>query len=869
MLLFASFERFRALHYFSALTAVLALSACGTGLQINRSAAGPWRLLSGSGAYRISAGTRGVAQSAPGPYVRTGTTMCSNGVVGYLMGGRAIGTDLSANMIGDLWRFDGTFWTWLWGDASVLFGSPLPVFGTQGVSSPLNGPGITIQGHCGITSNGDLWFFGGFVRDTAGGFGRSAALWRHRSGEWAHIAGPTALNSPGVYGALGVPSSSNYPGSRQVAGLWVDSADRIWLFGGFGVDSVGTMSSLNDVWRYNTATSQWVWVSGSNLANANGVYGGTPHPGARNSFASHFDIPSQTLWVFGGSAFDAIGGGGYTNELWRFDGTNWSADFTLGNTATWVGNYSVSGSFSAAVYPGPRSDSALWVDGSGDVWIFGGYGSPLFLGDNTFGAMNDLWRYRPALDQWQWVSGTSAANLASNIDDNTGIPQSSTPEGLATPTYFWLGGQAYVFGGEASQTGSPATAQTNRWWRWNGSSWAWRGGDDRSTNRTFSSGLGVTSSSDSPGPRDRYAVSLDSEGYWLFGGIGFDRSGRPRTMADLWRFDTATRRWSWRAGDPRGSVSSVPGTLGTASLANYPGGRYGSALWRIAGTTYAFGGAGFGLTSPSERWQNDLWRYREGEGWTWLKGSEFVDQTGVYGVQGVASPSNTPGGRRYMAYWSDANGQLYIFGGDGYTGTGNSRTNELWRFDGSDWAWLKGSSTGNSLGVYGTQGVAASANTPGARLSAGSTFDLAGSRAIVYGGEGNGESSSGTLSDLWQFSGGQWTWLAGSKTPDQAPVRGRLGEASASFSPGARVAPAVWVDTEGSIYLAGGSFGTEYYSDLWRWRDGMWAWLSGSSTRVGLVSDRTVFPSGALPWGITSGTFSFLWSQAEDRKSVV
>ena len=69
---------------------------------------------------------------------------------------------------------------------------------------------------------------------------------------------------------------------------------NIWLFGGLGLDSVGTRSAgslsgglpngtsttdgalLNDLWKFNTATRQWTWISGgaaTGLANQTGVYG--------------------------------------------------------------------------------------------------------------------------------------------------------------------------------------------------------------------------------------------------------------------------------------------------------------------------------------------------------------------------------------------------------------------------------------------------------------------------------------------------------------------------------------------------------------------------------------------------------------------
>src|SRR6266576_2629540 len=65
----------------------------------------------------------------------------------------------------------------------------------------------------------------------------------------------------------------NRPGGRWAAANFVDNAGNVWLFGGQGVDSGGTIGLLNDLWEYNSASGQWTWVSGANTANQNGVYG--------------------------------------------------------------------------------------------------------------------------------------------------------------------------------------------------------------------------------------------------------------------------------------------------------------------------------------------------------------------------------------------------------------------------------------------------------------------------------------------------------------------------------------------------------------------------------------------------------------------
>lgn len=53
--------------------------------------------------------------------------------------------------------------------------------------------------------------------------------------------------------------------------------------------------------------------------------------------------------------------------------------------------------------------------------------------------------------------------------------------------------------------------------------------------------------------------------------------------------------------------------------------------------------------------------------WTWISGFSEGDQRGVYGVQGVPSADNYPGGRYRKARWYDSvREELWVFGGTGY-----------------------------------------------------------------------------------------------------------------------------------------------------------------------------------------------------------
>ncbi len=182
----------------------------------------------------------------------------------------------------------------------------------------------------------------------------------------------------------------------------------------------------------------------------------------------------------------------------------------------------------------------------------------------------------------------------------------------------------------------------------------------------------------------------------------------------------------------------------------------------------------------------------------WVSGSNTNNQPGVYGTQGVASGSNIPGARWGGASWIDASGNLWLFGGVGSdAGGSNSRLNDLWRFDGTNWTWVSGSNTNNQPGVYGTQGVASGSNIPGARFGGASWIDASGNLWLFGGVGSDAGGSNGRLNDLWRFDGANWTWVSGSNTNNQPGVYGTPGSLPTSSVPrwsSARTAAAAsWV----------------------------------------------------------------------------
>jgi len=383
----------------------------------------------------------------------------------------------------------------------------------------------------------------------------------------------------------------------------------------------------------------------------------------------------------------------------------------------------------------------------------------------------------------------------------------------------------------------PAAAQTGEW--------AWMGGPN-----TIPSGgtlpgtygtLGVASKANIPGGR-QYSVSWkDEEGnLWLFGGIGFDINGGNvnQPLNDLWKFDYATKEWTWMGGSSTYAQSGTYGTLGKAAVGNVPGARDGASSWTdSSGNFWLFGGDGVddGVDSTAEDYLNDLWKYDPSTNeWAWMGGSSQTLQLGVYGTLGKFSDGNAPGCRSNALSWTDSNGNFWLFGGQGCTATfPRSVLNDLWEFKPStnQWAWMGGSSTGYQGGVYGTLKTAAAGNVPGSRTDASGWADSSGNLWLFGGYGADINSYYSYLNDLWEFnpSTSEWTWMGGSSTALSSGVYGTLGTPSAKNIPAARDRASTWTDGSGNFWLFAGEDDYSYMEDLWKLDSSTneWTWMGG------------------------------------------
>lgn len=385
----------------------------------------------------------------------------------WLFGGYStpMGGDLN-----DLWVYSHGAWKWVGGSQQE---GQLGVYGAQGIASEKNIPGARDDAVGWVDGWGNLWLFGGFmvgssISSNDGGIYDD--LWKYTNGEWTWVSGTSGSIIPGVtpgnhgvgvYGKKGVASAANRPGARYGASEWTDNAGNLWLFGGEGVDSQGHLGVLNDLWKYDTYTNRWTWMSGSDLVGAKGIYGtiGVPSPlntpGPRANATSVADNTGN-FWLFGGDGADAYNCHDShppceLNDLWKYDtSTNewtWVGGSDLNNQ---VGVYGVEGEPAPENIPSSRNGAIGWIDSKNDIWIFGGISGVEDL--------NDLWKYNPATNEWTWMTGTEKACSASTYGIE-GIPAESNTVGARSGAASWIdaSGKLWLFGGESAYCSGPSS----------------------------------------------------------------------------------------------------------------------------------------------------------------------------------------------------------------------------------------------------------------------------------------------------------------------------------------------------------------------------------------------------------------------------
>ncbi|MBV9962617.1 MAG: T9SS type A sorting domain-containing protein [Parafilimonas sp.] len=447
--------------------------------------------------------------------------------------------------------------------------------------------------------------------------------------------------------------------------------------------SLLSISSLSPVTAQNLY--EWTWVSGFNTSNPIAEYGTKGRgsinntPGGREKSISWTDKKGN-FWIYGGD--EGYNGTtiGIFNDLWKFSPKNnqwtWISGGKKINQSVIYGEKNVG---SASNSPGSRREGASWVDKSGNLWLFGGWGYK----KKKQGDFNDLWKFDITTNEWTWINGDSVQNKIANYGTKGKASLKSKP-GARWGAISWVdkSNNLWMFGGFGFSQKDSGDDFLNDLWKYDidNNKWTWVSGDSISSVSSIYGIKNVSSPTNRPGSRIESASCIDANGnLWMFGGSGLGAGTHNSLLNDLWKYDISSKQWTWVSGDSLTDSYGVYGTKQVESSGNKIGARTSSAMWVDKnGIFWIFGGYGYGYITYG--FLNDLWNYNSStKNWTWYNGSNAGNSLGHYGTKGVGSPSNTPGGRNFFCRFSDTTGNIWIFGGNGESATGYGLLNDLWK----------------------------------------------------------------------------------------------------------------------------------------------------------------------------------------------
>lgn len=405
-------------------------------------------------------GTKGVPAAANVPAARTKSVSWTDADGNFwLMGGST-----SAGLTNDLWKFNPVTNQWAWMSGSNLVNQP-GTHGDKGLANAANTPGAREGAISWADNNGNLWLMGGSSYNPT----QSAYqddLWKYNiaSGLWTFMAGSDApvTTTTAFYGTKGVPAGTNYPGARYNSVSWTDNGGNLWLMGG---SENGAGTALNDLWKYDTTTNQWTWMSGGTTGiqytvfGTKGIADATNTPGWR-SMAFTWTDDQNNLWLMGGYGASSSGGGAL-NDLWKYNTSTGTWTWMGGsNLPDQAGTYGTMGVESSINMPGARSAGITWNDKRGNLWLMGGADDL-----QRQNVRNDLWKYNIASGNWTWMSGSNVTNQT-GVYGTKGVPSLNNVPGARSNMISWIDntGALYLMGGSVYVQNSAYTLRYQDLW---------------------------------------------------------------------------------------------------------------------------------------------------------------------------------------------------------------------------------------------------------------------------------------------------------------------------------------------------------------------------------------------------------------------
>jgi len=356
---------------------------------------GQWAWVGGANFHNQNGnyGPQGTALSTNYPGARNYSTGCVDNMGNYWMyGGQGYASDPNNQYcLDDLWKWDGSYWTWVFGNHNQ---SAISYHSAMGIADPGNYPGSREAGNSWTDNNGNFWLFGGLNDDNSPYIGSRPTnlcndVWKWDGSNWTWMSGNNTFNQSGVYTG---PAGTLTPGAREYSAGCRDKFGNFWLFGGLDQSH----NRYNDLWEWNGTS--WIWVSGSNSTNSTGTYTGPASslvPAARAGGMLWVD-ETGSLWLFGGATIVSGSSPSYFNDLWKWDGTNWTwisgGSSALPSSDPSTGNYGSLGSSSSSNTPGVRTGGGYAADKGGYIWLIGG--GDFYINNVSANMLNDVWKFQ-------------------------------------------------------------------------------------------------------------------------------------------------------------------------------------------------------------------------------------------------------------------------------------------------------------------------------------------------------------------------------------------------------------------------------------------------------------------------------------------
>lgn len=617
-------------------------------------------------------GTQGVAAPTNHPGARRMMVVKQNGNLVYLFGGTGYSSSGFSATLNDLWSYDLTtgFWTWLKGSQS---GDTYGFYGSIRIEAPGNGPGSRIASGGWMDDNGYLWIYGGNGYSNASN-GILRDLWRYNpaTNNWAWMQGDYTLNASADYGIMDLGTPLTKPGSKYDYHTFKDAHGNFVMFGGIGVGKIGGPGHMSDLWKFEPSTLTWTWINGDQTTTVNTRYSAyTPSTNERPASRQHaasFTTTDGSFWLYGGYSPS-----GLMSDLYRFEpSTNKWALVKGAPSGGQMASYQMKGVPGTSNIPGGRYQMAYWSDQRGNIWICGGEGYTTSSG----GWLNDVWMYNPKLNEWTWVAGDMSVNPQGVYGSQYVPAPTNTPGGRtgAAAAYVSSSEKVYLFGGNSFNP-SGGNGYMNDLWEFDIRSYVWtwlKGATTHGQSGNYAS-KGSFSATTYPGCRAVASAFSPGDGrLWFYGGYSY--SGY---LGDLWAYDPTSHYFGWMSGDAGYNTAPVYGYQGVPAPTSTPGARGSLCSWMGANNNlYLFGG------QSNSGLYNDIWSYDFlAKNWTWINGRNGTNAAGVYGTMGISQSANQPGARYGAVQFQERYGNLWIFGGNGYTPYGTGMLNDLWKYE--------------------------------------------------------------------------------------------------------------------------------------------------------------------------------------------